>query len=49
MASITCTVITLLLVSIGILLSYNINNITKDIENELTIVILMDKEELKRD
>jgi len=44
MASITCTVITLLLVSIGILLSYNINNITKDIENELTIVILMDKE-----
>ncbi|MDD2409402.1 MAG: permease-like cell division protein FtsX [Bacilli bacterium] len=43
MASITCTIITLLLVSIGILLSYNINNITKDIENELTIVILMDK------
>lgn len=44
MASITCTIITLLLVSIGILLSYNINNITNEIENELTIVILMDKE-----
>ncbi|MDD2505304.1 MAG: permease-like cell division protein FtsX [Bacilli bacterium] len=44
MASITCSIITLLLVSIGILLSYNINNITKEIENELTIVILMDKE-----
>lgn len=43
MASITCTIITLLLVSIGILLSYNINNITKEIENELTIVILMEK------
>lgn len=44
MASITCTIITLVLVSIGILLSYNINNITEDIKNELTIVILMDKE-----
>ncbi|MDD3896147.1 MAG: permease-like cell division protein FtsX [Bacilli bacterium] len=42
-ASITCIIITLLLVSIGILLSYNINNITKEIEDELTIVILMDK------
>ncbi|MDD4187949.1 MAG: permease-like cell division protein FtsX [Bacilli bacterium] len=44
MASITCTIITLILVGVGILFSYNINNITKDIENELTIVILMDKE-----
>lgn len=43
MASITCTIITLILVSIGMLLSYNINNITKNIENELTIVIFMDK------
>ena len=43
MASITCSIITLILVSIGILLSYNINNITKNIENELTIVIFMDK------
>ncbi len=43
MASITCIIITLLLVSIGILLSYNINNITKEIENELTIVVLMEK------
>ena len=43
MASITCSIITLILVSIGMLLSYNINNITKNIENELTIVIFMDK------
>ncbi len=49
MASITCTIITLLLVAIGILLSYNINNITKDIENELTIVILMDKDITEED
>lgn len=52
MASITCTIITLILVSIGILFSYNINNITEDIESELTIVTLMNKgitdEELKR-
>lgn len=43
MASITCSIITLILVSIGMILSYNINNITKNIENELTIVIFMDK------
>lgn len=44
LASITCSIITLILVSIGLLLSYNINNITKNIENELTIVIFMDKD-----
>ena len=43
LASITCTVITLVLVSIGILLSYNVKHITKEIENELTIVVLLDK------
>lgn len=43
-ASITCAVITLVLVSIGMLLSYNINKVTKNIENELTIVIFMDKD-----
>lgn len=44
MASIVCVIITLILVSIGMLLSYNINNITDEIENELTIVVLMDKD-----
>ena len=43
-ASVTCAVITLVLVSIGMLLSYNINKVTKNIENELTIVIFMDKD-----
>lgn len=43
-ASVTCAVITLVLVSIGMLLSYNINEVTKNIENELTIVIFMDKD-----
>ena len=44
MASIICTIITLMLVSIGLLLSYNIKEITGNIEKELTIVIFMDKD-----
>ena len=44
MASISCTIITLILVSIGILISYNVNNITNQIEKELTVVIFMDKD-----
>jgi cell division transport system permease protein len=43
MASITCSIITLILVAIGILISYNVNNITNEIEQELTIVVFMDK------
>ena len=43
-ASITCTVITLVLVSIGLLVSYNIREITTNIEKELTIVVFMDKD-----
>ena len=44
MASIICTVITLILVTIGILLSYNVNNITEQIKDELTIIVFIDKE-----
>lgn len=43
LASISCTIITLLLVSIGILVSYNVEKITTDIENELTIVAFVEK------
>lgn len=49
MASITCTIITLILVSLGVLVSYNANNITKDIEKELTIVVFMKKETTKEE
>ena len=49
MASITCTIITLILVSLGVLVSYNVNNITKDIEKELTIVVFMKKETNKEE
>ena len=48
-ASITCTIITLILVSIGFLISYNVNNITKEIEQELTIVVFMDKSVTKEE
>src|SRR5574344_2407543 len=44
MASITCTIITLILVSLGVLVTYNVNNITKEIEKELTVVIFMKKD-----
>lgn len=43
-ASVTCTTITLVLVSIAILVSYNINNVTKKLENELTIVVYLERE-----
>ena len=43
-ASIFCIVITLLLVSISVLLSVNLSNITNQIEKNLTIVVFMNKE-----
>lgn len=43
-ASVTCTAITLILVSIAILVSYNVNNVTKKLENELTIVVYLERE-----
>ena len=43
MASVSCTAITLILVSIALLVTYNVNSITKDIEDVLTIVVLVDK------
>jgi len=44
LASISCTVITLLLVSVGILVSYNVEKITTDIENDLTIVAFIERD-----
>lgn len=42
-ASIICTTITLIIVSLAILASYNINSFTKDIESTLTIYTYVDK------
>lgn len=40
-ASITCIAITLILVAISLVLSSNVNHFTKDIENELSIVVYL--------
>ncbi len=42
MASVSCTAITLILVAISLLVTYNVNSITKDIEDVLTIVSFVD-------
>ena len=44
MASISCTAITLILVSIALLVTYNVNSITKDIEDVLTIVAFVESD-----
>lgn len=43
MASVSCTAITLILVAIALLVTYNVNSITRDIEEVLTIVVFVDK------
>lgn len=43
-ASILCTTITLVLVAIAIIVTVNVNHITKDMEEELTIVVYADKD-----
>jgi len=40
-ASISCIIITLILVSFALILSGNVNNFTKDIENDMTIVVFV--------
>lgn len=44
MAAITCTTITLVLVSVSIILSYNVREITNNLEKELTIVAYVKKD-----
>lgn len=43
-ASISCIIITLIIVAFAILLSANVNNFTTDIENDLTIVVFVKKD-----
>ena len=42
--AIVCSSITLILVSVAMILSYNVENITKNLEHELTIVVYLNKE-----
>lgn len=43
LASIVCTTITLILISVAVVLTVNVNNFTKGLEEELTILVLMKK------
>ena len=43
LASISSTAITLIIVGIAILFTYNVNSITKHIEDVLTVVVFIDK------
>lgn len=43
-ASIACTTITLILVSVALILSYNVNKNTEKLENELTILVYLERE-----
>ncbi len=42
-ASISCIAITLVLVGISIIISYNVNNLTNQIEKDVTIVVFLNK------
>lgn len=44
MASVICITITLVLVALAIIVSVNVNHVTKSMEEELTIVVYVDKE-----
>ena len=46
-ASIVCTTITLIIVSLAIVCSVNINSFTKDLENNLTIIAFVDEDATK--
>ena len=46
-ASIVCITITLILVAISIILTYNVNNATKVLESELTIVAYVERDKTK--
>ena len=43
-SSITCIIITLILVSISLVISQNVNNFTKTLENELSIVVYLNED-----
>lgn len=49
LASISCITITLIIVAIAIVASFNVQNFTKEIEKDLTIVIFLDNDATKED
>ncbi len=49
LASISCITITLIIVAISIILSYNVTNFTKEIEKDLTIVVFVNNDATEED
>lgn len=49
MASILCVTITLIIVSVSMILSANVNNATKNIEDEMNIVVYLEKDVKEQD
>lgn len=43
-ASIACTTITLILVAVALIVSHNVNNVTKNLESELSIVVYLERD-----
>ena len=44
LAAVACTTITLILVSVAIIITYNVKNVSKNLESELTIVVYLQKD-----
>lgn len=44
LASIACIIITLVVVAIAMILSFNVNNFTKEVERDMTIVAFLDRD-----
>ena len=49
LASISCITITLIIVAIAIIASFNVQNFTKEIEKDLTIVVFLDNDATEED
>ena len=49
LASISCITITLIIVAIAIVASFNVQNFTREIEKDLTIVVFMDSDATEED
>lgn len=47
--SISCTAVTLIIVSLALLATYNVNKITTDIENELNIIVFVSRDATEDD
>ena len=45
LASISCITITLIIVTVAIIATFNVQNFTKEIEKDMTIVVFLDTDE----